>query len=147
VEDNTKMFGPHLMLDLYGCKKKRLVDLDLIYNALDELPGLLNMHKIMPPYVIPYKGSADPHSFDRGGISGVVIIAESHIGIHTFVEQKFASIDIFSCKNFEPKFAVEYFDKLFEPESYDKNFVMRGREFPREIMRVRHLVKKDRTKF
>ena len=69
------MFGPHLMLDLYGCNKEKLVDIKLIYEILDELPNLLGMRKVIPPYVIPYKGSDNPEHFDKGGVSGVVIIA------------------------------------------------------------------------
>lgn len=147
MEEKPEMFGPHLMLDLYGCKKERLTDLDLIYNALDELPALLDMHKVMPPYVIPYKGSSDPNSFDKGGVSGVVIIAESHISVHTFSLQRFASVDVFSCKNFEPNKVVDYFTELFQPKKTERNFFMRGREFPREIAQVRQIVQKDRNRF
>lgn len=91
------MFGPHLTLDLYLCNKKRLLDLDFIYKILDELPDLIGMHKISPPQVMIQH--ANPDTFDKGGISGFVLIAESHISVHTFVAQEYVSIDIFSCKD------------------------------------------------
>ena len=49
-------FGPHLMMDGYGCDKKKLHDLNLIYRLLDELPTRIGMTKIMPPYVFKYSG-------------------------------------------------------------------------------------------
>lgn len=82
------MFGPHLTLDLYGCSKEKLSDKDFIYKLLDELPELIGMHKITQPFVTDYPGR--PNSFDKGGISAFVLIAESHITIHTFVEQSYA---------------------------------------------------------
>jgi len=79
------MFGPHLTLDLYSCDKKRIVDKKFIEKFLDKFPIIIGMHKISKPFVIYYKGKKN--SFDKGGVSGFVLIAESHISIHTFVEQ------------------------------------------------------------
>ena len=88
------MLGPHLTMDLYGCDAHALSSKELIYVMLDELPGLLKMRKITKPQILPYGGTKG--TFDRGGISAFVIIATSHISIHTFVRQRYASIDIFS---------------------------------------------------
>jgi S-adenosylmethionine decarboxylase len=128
-EKKDHMFGPHLMLDLYGCDRKKLLDVELAHKILDELPGRLGMNKIMPPYVIPYKGSDAPGSFDKGGISGVVIIAESHISLHSFVEQEYINIDIFSCKEFDVQKAIDHLVEAFGAKRVEKRFVMRGKEF------------------
>jgi S-adenosylmethionine decarboxylase len=48
------------------------------------------------------------------GISGFVFIAESHIGIHTFVEQNYVNIDVFSCKDFDTGKAIEDFREGWE---------------------------------
>lgn len=119
------------MLDLYGCDRKKLLDVELAHRILDELPGRLGMTKIMPPYIVPYKGSDTPGSFDRGGISGIVIIAESHISLHSFAEQEYVNIDIFSCKAFEVRKAVDYLVAVFGAKKVEKRVLMRGKEFER----------------
>jgi S-adenosylmethionine decarboxylase len=130
------------MLDLYECDKEKLVDIKLIYKILDELPSLLGMRKVIPPYVIPYKGSDNPEHFDKGGVSGVVIIAESHISIHTFVAQGYANMDIFSCKNFDAEKATKYLAEVFGAKKIEKKFLMRGKEFSRDLEEIKQAVAK-----
>jgi S-adenosylmethionine decarboxylase len=136
------MFGPHLTLDLYGCKEEKLSDLNFIYKILDELPDLMGMHKISPPQVILHRGN--PKSFDKGGISAFVLIAESHISIHTFIGYGFASIDVFSCKPFDEKEIENYLVKAFEAKKVERNFLKRGKEFPRELEIAKRIVLKER---
>src|SRR5213080_508669 len=70
------MFGPHLTLDLSECDRRKLSDLSHIYDLLDELPDVIGMHKITPPYTFIYRPGDNPSEW---GVSGFVIIAESHI--------------------------------------------------------------------
>jgi len=70
---------------------------EFIYQLLDQYPAEIGMTKIASPYVLRYVG-AKPGEW---GVSGFVLIAESHISIHTFVEQRYVHIDVFSCKGFE----------------------------------------------
>jgi len=137
------MFGPHLTLDLYGCNKKKISDANFIFNLLDELPELIDMHKISEPQIMIYPGK--PNSFDKGGVSGFVIIAESHIAIHTFVEQEYASVDIFSCKSFDVKKTEEILVDKLEAKKVEKNLIMRGREFPKDIEKAARVTIKQRT--
>ncbi len=138
------MFGPHLTLDLYYCNKKKLSDKNFIFKLLDELPELIGMHKISEPQILVYPGREN--SFDKGGISAFVLIAESHISIHTFVEQRFASIDVFSCKDFDVNFVENYMIKSLEAKKAEKNFIMRGREFPKVVEKARKIVENERKK-
>lgn len=137
------MFGPHLILEAYGCPKENLADMTGIAKMLDSYPTKLDMNKIMPPYVFTYNDGTVEEDW---GVSGVVLIAESHISIHTFPEKGFAALDIFSCKDFDVEKAIEFFCEQFEPEGYEKQVVMRGREFPRSIGRARAIVDGERTK-
>ncbi|MFH1095551.1 MAG: adenosylmethionine decarboxylase [Candidatus Micrarchaeota archaeon] len=125
------MFGPHLTMDLYGCNKKKLKDVGFVYNFLDEMPGLVGMTKIMPPYTFQYNG-VKPEDW---GVSGIVLIAESHISIHTFPEKGFASVDIFSCKDFDTEAACDIIVSKLGAKTYEKNFFQRGRHFPKDIWR------------
>ena len=133
-------FGQHLTLDGYGCSYKRLTNLDLIYEFLETCPDLIQMTKIMPPYVFKYNGKVP----EDWGISGFVLIAESHISLHTFPEREYLSLDIFSCKEFDYDQAVKYVTKFFKIPRYEKNLLDRGLEFPREIKAVENILRRER---
>lgn len=123
-------FGPHLMLDLVNVKNTYLLDdLELCFNLLDTLPPLIGMTKITQPYVFPYKGLVP----EDEGITGMVIIAESHISIHTFPRKSYAFIDIFSCKPFDEALAIKTIkDRFFlKNKNVIVNRVDRGLTFPR----------------
>lgn len=133
-------FGPHLILDGYRAERKKLEDINLIYRALDELPSKIGMTKIMPPYVFKYSG-IKPEDW---GVSGFVLIAESHISIHTFPEKKFLSLDIFSCKNFDTDFAQEYVIELFKIGKFESKVLDRGTEFPKDIGTTADIIRRAR---
>ena len=135
-------FGPHLMLDGYGCDKKKLRDLNLIYRILDDLPDRIGMTKIMPPYVFKYSG-VKPEDW---GLSGFVLIAESHISIHTFPEKNFISVDIFSCKEFDVELAEAYLKNAFEFVKAESRLLDRGTEFPKNLNGATQLVRAERRR-
>ena len=129
VADEMTGFGPHLMLDGYGCDKEKLTDLNLIYRILEELPARIGMTKIMPPYVFRYTGVRP----ENWGVSGFVLIAESHVSVHTFPEKQYLSLDILSSKPFDIERAVAFARKEFGIEKVEHNFLDRGTEFPKDI--------------
>jgi len=133
-------FGPHLMLDCYGCPKEKLADMDLIFETLDAFPAKIGMHKIMPPSVFKYTGKVP----EDWGISGVVLIAESHISIHTFPDKEHAFIDIFSCKNFDTDYACREFIRIFDADRHAETLLNRGVEFPKNIQRATAVVSRER---
>jgi S-adenosylmethionine decarboxylase len=135
-------FWPQLVLDLHGCNQGKLNDKDYIYHLLDSLPGHIHMNKIADPHLIHYPGTEG--SFDKGGVSGFVLIKESHISIHTFVEQSHAFVDIFSCKPFDVEKAEKYLVENLEAQKTDKRVFPRGREFPKEVRIVQDIIKDDR---
>ena len=142
MDKATIGFGPHLMLDLYGCNKTKLNDKEFIYRLLDELPAQINMTKITPPQLTPYPGKEG--SFDKGGISGFVLIAESHISIHTFVAQEHAFIDIFSCKPFDIEKAKQLLTTALEAKKIDEQITNRGLEFPKDIAASDEIIQEER---
>jgi len=118
-------FGPHIMLDLNDCDPEKLDSLELCYKFLDEFPAQIAMTKITQPHVFRYAGKAPQ---DRG-ITGVVIIAESHISLHTFPLRSFAFIDIFSCKPFDTVLARDFCTTLFDAKDPECIVVRRGAKF------------------
>ena len=121
----NKTFGLHLTLDIENCDKYKLVDNKFIYNLLNNLPSKFSMHKMTLPYVCEWKDkwSKTP------GISGFVMIAESHCSIHTFPEQKYTFVDIFSCTHFDHKKISNYIIKALGSNKAEKNVIERGKNF------------------
>ena len=137
------MFGPHLLLEAYGAPREKLADLGMISNLLDIYPDKLNMHKIMPPYVFKYDGGEVKEDW---GVSGIVLIAESHIALHTFPEKGFFTLDIFSCKEFDVRRGVDIALDIFEPVHFDETVLSRGREFAKSIGRAAKVVHQERRR-
>ena len=118
------------MIDGYGGNFKKLNDKERIIRCLNELPNKLGMTKIIKPVVKYYRGN---NKKDPGGYSAFVMIAESHISIHTFPEKKFASIDAYTCSDqIDKKFVVDYFTKQFGLKEIELNYVKRGMKYPLE---------------
>jgi deoxyhypusine synthase len=83
------------------------------------------MTKIGGPYMFEYQAPDPAYS----GVSGLVVIAESHIAIHTFPELDYFTMDIFSCKNFDHEKAIEYIRTAFDVKEMDRMLVQRGLSF------------------
>lgn len=105
--------GRHLMLDLQGCPIEKLSDQNFITSFLDRFPEEIDMRKVSGPYVFTWEESG------QQGISGVVLIAESHITIHTFPAKSLAFIDLFSTKEFDLSFVANYLVNYFEATSHE----------------------------
>ncbi|RDI95928.1 S-adenosylmethionine decarboxylase proenzyme [Meiothermus sp. QL-1] len=128
------------MIDGYHANAEKLADLELVRKTLDELPEEMAMTKVLPPVVQRYPalpGQAE-------GITGVVIIAESHIAIHTFPLQRFISVDIFSCKEFDLGKALRYVVERFEIGRYETYLINRGKEYPKDLELARRIVAGER---
>lgn len=105
--------GEHIIVDFHGAR--RLDDLELMDRALREAVArsgatLLHIHL--------------HHFTPNGGISGVAVLAESHISVHTWPERGFAAFDCFMCGNARPDLAVQVLREHFQPlrELITRNF-------------------------
>ncbi len=115
-KDGMKFAGTHLLIDLWGARN--LDQPDLIDHALREgavVAGATILH------------SHFHHFTPNGGVSGVVVLAESHISIHTWPERDFAAIDIFMCGVCDPRKAIPILQAAFSPERTDVGEQRRGR--------------------
>ena len=124
-----KHYGPHLMIDAWS-KSNALKSVERVYKILFDLPGIIGMNKIITPYVIPYVHEVPEDS----GVSGFVMIAESHISIHTYPYKNYAFIDIFSCKDFDVEKAKEYLKKKLGITKMTAHLERRGKDFPRAMV-------------
>lgn len=112
-----KPLGVHYLLELADCNQDKLNNCDLI-EAL-----MLKAAKDAGATIVSYKFN----TFNPQGISGFVVIAESHLSIHTWPEYKYAAIDIFTCG--DPNLVEKCKDNLvhsFEANDYQVYHLNRG---------------------
>lgn len=133
-------FGPHLMIDGYHANPEKLADLVLVAQLLADLPLELHMQPIMAPQVQQLDGLSP----EGRGLSGVVLVAESHIAIHTFPERGFLSVDIFSCREFDVQQALAVLVERFDVGRFETHFINRGKEFPKDIAGAQRIVAGER---
>ena len=107
--------GLHLIVDLYGAL--HLDDLALMRRALHDCvqaagATLLHIHL---------------HRFEsNGGISGVAVLAESHIAVHSWPETGYAAFDVFMCGQADPRAAIAVLQSAFEPARIQVRELVRG---------------------
>jgi len=99
----------HLVVDGYGADPEKLQDEELLYRFLDEYPDAIGMTKMIQPQVYTYRGKTP----EDWGLSGFVLIAESHISVHTFPDRRYVNIDIFSCKEFDAASSLKDVEEAF----------------------------------
>lgn len=114
--DGVICAGSHLIIDLYDAG--RLDDIDHIEETLIECvkaAGATLLHLHLHPF--------EPN----GGVSGVAVLAESHISIHSWPERGYAALDVFMCGDAEPERCVEILRKAFKPARVAVKELLRGK--------------------
>jgi len=94
----------HLIIDVSGCNREKLWNTKLIKTFLSGLPEKINMNTLTKPVIVEDRKGLE----EEQGITGFVILDESHLAIHTYPEKGKAYIDIFSCKEINEKVAKEF---------------------------------------
>lgn len=115
MRDGKVFAGTHLIVDLWDAE--RLDDLDHVRETLIEAvrvagATLLHIHL--------------HHFTPNGGVSGVAVLAESHISIHTWPERGYAALDIFMCGDAEPRNAIAVLEQAFKPGGIKCDELLRG---------------------
>jgi S-adenosylmethionine decarboxylase proenzyme len=113
--------GHHLLADLKGCDPSRLSDLACVREAMLEAARVSGATIITHTF----------HHFAPLGISGVVIVSESHLAIHTWPEHAFAAVDFFTCGKVDAAKALEHLREAFRCARVETLEVCRG---PLEVL-------------
>jgi S-adenosylmethionine decarboxylase len=114
--DGMRFAGIHLLVDLWGASRlddPAHIDASLREAALAAGATILHSHF--------------HHFSPNGGVSGVVILAESHISIHTWPERDFAAVDLFMCGACDPYLSIPALREAFSPRSVRVDEQRRGR--------------------
>jgi S-adenosylmethionine decarboxylase len=124
----TGTFGWHLTLDGYGGEPGRLGDLEVVRGWLDELPDMLGMDKLIEPCLIEVGARSEK---DPGGITGFVLIAQSHLSVHTFPRRGFLSADCFTCQErLDHERIRRSLITTFRLGDVETNLIPRGTRYP-----------------
>jgi S-adenosylmethionine decarboxylase len=132
----------HMTIDGYGGSEELLNNEQLVRELLDRYPGEIGMTKIAAPYVVAYDGADKPEDY---GVTGFVIIAESHISIHTFPGRGDVWLDVFSCKDFDTEGATGVIVDAFNLSAITQRKLERGLEFPHAIEEATPIAMWERT--
>ncbi|MEX0682560.1 MAG: S-adenosylmethionine decarboxylase [Dehalococcoidia bacterium] len=111
----------HVIIDGYGGDSDQLADENVVRVMLEEVPDMMGMTRITRPEVLRYVGSKP----EDWGVSGYVMIAESHISMHTFPERRLVWADVFSCKDFDPAPVLEEFKRRFGLRDLQVQYIQR----------------------
>jgi S-adenosylmethionine decarboxylase proenzyme len=113
----VRALGYHLLIEFYGCDHDTLNRVGKVKNLMDEAAIISGASIVESVF----------HRFNPHGVSGVVVIAESHLAIHTWPEYSYAAIDLFTCgEKVDPWKAFDFLKKGFRPESTSTKEIMRG---------------------
>lgn len=109
--------GRQILVEFYDCDQSKINDVSYIENSL------IQATKASKATII----SHNFHKFSPYGISGVVVIAESHVTIHTWPEYNYAAVDIFTCGDtIDPWIIQEQLKDYFESKSVSSMEMKRG---------------------
>lgn len=115
------VWGKHLIIDAYGIEARQLRDLSSIRQLLNNLV----LHLKMRPLCRATVKKVQSDYYPDWGVSGFIMLYESHISIHTWPEENYAAIDIYSCKYFDEEKALNYLKKFFQIQKIKKRLIIR----------------------
>ena len=112
--------GRHVLLELYDC------DADLLKLPADAERILLDAATAMGATIV----DSHFHAFPVHGVSGVVVIAESHLTVHTWPEHRYAAVDVFSCGDLDLEAGLGLLTLEFGAARVDRKTILRGQGLP-----------------
>jgi S-adenosylmethionine decarboxylase len=130
MQVRTEQFGLHIMIDGYNAPRQLLANQVYLWSLLEDLPKLIGMHSIAEPQLVEV-GELNPR--DPGGLSGFVMIAESHISFHTFPASGFITMDLYTCQSgIDRDWVIDLLKTSFALKDADVFVQERGMRYPVE---------------
>lgn len=108
--------GTHILADLYGCPTQKLTHLDTVREIMLKIVEGAGFSAVGEKFF----------QFQPVGVTGVILLSESHFSIHTWPEKGLATADIFSCSGKESAYkALELLREHFQPRRVKRKVVTR----------------------
>ncbi|MEN0050075.1 MAG: adenosylmethionine decarboxylase [Bacteroidota bacterium] len=114
---HEKAIGTHIILEFYECLPEKLDDAPFLEQTFRQTATVMGATIL----------SSNFHPFSPIGASGVVIIKESHLTVHTWPEYAYAAIDIFTCGELEIEKGIEYLKNSLTPKKTMRKALVRGK--------------------
>lgn len=108
--------GRHILIEYYNCNVEILKNPELIEKYMRQAAVEAKATIVTSTF----------HHFDPWGVSGAVIISESHLTIHTWPEYGYAAVDLFTCGDIDPWLGFDYLEKVFEAKKTESVEIPRG---------------------
>ncbi len=113
----NKRLGRHILVEFYNCDNELLNSSHLIEEYMIEAAERAKATVVQSVF----------HTFNPWGVSGVVVIQESHLTIHTWPEYGYAAIDLFTCGEYvDPWIAFDYLKEKLKAEKTETFEIDRG---------------------
>ena len=122
-----KVLGRHLIVELADCDRAVLDDLHLLQTHLEEAVRRSGATMVKAVF----------HRYNPQGVSGVIVIAESHVSLHTWPEYGYAAVDFFTCGDVDPYQAHEYLRQALGAAKVQVRELSRGIPSP-ETEKINH---------
>ena len=113
---NVETLGRHILVEYYNCDPEILKDPVFIEKEMNQAATIAKATIVESKF----------HHFNPWGVSGAVIVAESHLTIHTWPEYGFASADFFTCGDIDPWKSFAYLEKVLKAELSESVEIPRG---------------------
>lgn len=115
TSDESSYAGDHILIDFWGASYlDDLIKMEYAFKQAIAVSGATLLHIHLH------------HFSSTGGISGVAVLAESHISVHTWPEKSYAAFDVFMCGKANAKLTIPIFEKLFIPDDVKITNLKRG---------------------
>jgi len=126
-----KTIGRHLIAEYYGCDTRVLDDLELVEAHMISTAEAIGATVVGRAF----------HKFAPQGVSGTVVIAESHLSIHTWPEAGYVAVDIYTCGGLDPRIGFRYLGNALSASSCRVQEIVRG--LPDDVEDDRQLLPSD----
>lgn len=121
----SETYGKHLIIDAYGIEASKLKNYQSIKKLLNFLPGYMGMKILHGASLRKVQSPGYP----EWGLSGFVMLYESHISCHTWPEEGYVSMDVYSCKDFDHLRVVRYLKDYWRAKKMKLKVVRRDNFF------------------
>ena len=128
--------GRHILAEFFQCDRDLLKDTDRIESSMSDAAEKCGATIVKSVF----------HTFNPFGVSGVVVIEESHLAIHTWPEYGYAAVDVFTCgETIDPRVAVEYLKEQLRAEEVTTVELKRGEIRGQGVLRHKPMIKAEST--
>lgn len=108
--------GAHVLADFWGCQFEKLDDAELLINSLRQAAKSAKMTIL----------GEESYKFTPQGFTGILLLSESHISIHTYPERGYAAIDVYTCGGGMTQKAIDFLKEVLKPTHVQEMLLRRG---------------------